>query len=74
MDEVQKRVNIFEETMAHMTYVQIEEAAGEALSCSSLWASLRSTDRICPWQLMPTALILSRESLNPSWKREESMP
>jgi len=29
MDEVQKRVNIFEETMAHMTYVQIEEAAGE---------------------------------------------
>ena len=29
MDELQKRVNIFEETMAHMTYVQIEEAAGE---------------------------------------------
>jgi len=29
MGELQKRVNIFEETMAHMTYVQIEEAAQE---------------------------------------------
>jgi len=29
MDELQKRLNIFEETMAHMTYVQIEEAAGK---------------------------------------------
>jgi creatinine amidohydrolase len=29
MGELQKRVNIFEETMAHMTYVQIEEAARE---------------------------------------------
>ncbi len=29
MGELHKRVNILEETMAHMTYVQIEEAAGE---------------------------------------------
>ncbi len=29
MGELQKRINIFEETMAHMTYVQIEEAARE---------------------------------------------
>src|SRR5512135_3367460 len=29
MGEMEKRVNIFEETMAHMTYVQIEEAARE---------------------------------------------
>ena len=29
MDEQQGRVNIFEDTMAHMTYVQIEEAARE---------------------------------------------
>jgi len=29
MGELQKRVNIFEETMAHLTYVQIEEAARE---------------------------------------------
>ena len=29
MDEQQGRVNIFEDTMAHMTYVQVEEAARE---------------------------------------------
>jgi creatinine amidohydrolase len=29
MKEEQGRVNIFEETMAHMTYLQIEEAARE---------------------------------------------
>ncbi len=29
MDEQQKKVNIFEETMAHMSYVQIEKAAEE---------------------------------------------
>jgi hypothetical protein len=29
MREKQGRVNIFEETMAHMTYLQIEEAARE---------------------------------------------
>jgi len=29
MGELQRRINIFEETMAHMTYVQIEEAARE---------------------------------------------
>jgi creatinine amidohydrolase len=29
MDEKQKGINIFEETMAHMTYLQIEEAARE---------------------------------------------
>jgi creatinine amidohydrolase len=29
MGELQKRINIFEETMAHMTYVQIEQAAQE---------------------------------------------
>ena len=29
MGELQKRINIFEETMAHMTYVQIEKAAGK---------------------------------------------
>ncbi len=29
MGELQKTINIFEETMAHMTYVQIEEAARE---------------------------------------------
>jgi creatinine amidohydrolase len=29
MGELQKRINIFEETMAHMTYVEIEEAARE---------------------------------------------
>ncbi len=29
MDEIKRKVNIFEETMAHMTYVEIEEAARE---------------------------------------------
>ena len=29
MDEQRRRSNIFEDTMAHMTYVEIEEAAGE---------------------------------------------
>jgi len=29
MEEEKRRVNIFEETMAHMTYLQIEEAVRE---------------------------------------------
>ena len=38
MDEKEGKVNIFEETMAHLTYVEIEKAAAE-----------RSSDSLSGW-------------------------